>query len=291
MAKVYLSAAAHATDNATKCPTKCGENVHCNQYMDIVQKRLTDHGFEVKRGDKVKTGSEAMISRVKEANAWKADIYYVAHTNAGGGRYSMTMCYPNTASKAKADVFHKYRKYGTHKVKERSDLYEINATAMPCLYDELFFHDNAEDCKWFHSGGMVQLAEETVHALCNLCGVRYGAAQGEDKTDVSTNETVYKPTVKEWQKEAIADGFKFPKCGADGVWGSECESVAKDALIMKRNHYLYQNLTKIVQLVVGVTADGLCGTNTDKAIREWQKRNGLTVDGIIGVNSWKKILL
>lgn len=172
--KIYLSAAAHAIDNPTKCHTKCGENIHCNTYMDIVEKRLKALGFEVKRGDKTKTGEQAMQSRVAEANKWGADIYYVAHTNAGGGRYSMTMCWDDDASRKKANVFHKYRKcVKSHKVTTRSDLYEINATKMPCMYDELFFHDNAEDCKWFHNGGMEFLAEETVQALCELCGVTY----------------------------------------------------------------------------------------------------------------------
>ena len=180
--KIYLSAAAHAIDNPTKCPTKCGENIHCNTYMDIVEKRLKALGFEVKRGDKSKTGNTAMQTRVAEANKWGADIYYVAHTNAGGGRYSMTMCYPDKASQAKANVFHKYRKcVKSHKVTTRSDLYEINATKMPCMYDELFFHDNAEDCKWFHNGGMELLAEETVQALCELCGVTYKAEKADDK--------------------------------------------------------------------------------------------------------------
>jgi outer membrane murein-binding lipoprotein Lpp len=174
--KIYLSAAAHATDNPTKSKEKCGENIHCNEYMDIVEKRLKNLGFDVKRGDKSKTGSTALQSRVAEANEWGADIYYAAHTNAGGGRYSMTMCYPDSASKKKAQVFHKYRKcVSSHKVTTRSDLYEINATKMPCMYDELFFHDNATDCKWFHEGGMEKLAEETVHALCELCGVTYKA--------------------------------------------------------------------------------------------------------------------
>lgn len=174
MAKVYLSPAAHATDNATKCPSKCGENVHCNAYMDIVEKRLKELGFEVKRGDKAKTGGPALQSRVAEANKWKADIYYVAHTNAGGGRYSMTMCWPDDSSRAKANVFHKYRKcMATHKVVTRTDLYEIKQTAMPCMYDELFFHDNASDCVWFHNVGMKKMAEETVRALCELCGVKY----------------------------------------------------------------------------------------------------------------------
>lgn len=178
MPKIYLSPAAHATDNSTKCPTKCGENVHCNAYMDIVEKRLKEVGFDVKRGDKKLTGAVAMETRIKEANAWKADIYYAVHTNAGGGRYSMTMCYPGKVSKQYANVFHKYRKcVKSHKVKTTKSLYEINATAMPCMYDELFFHDNAEDCKWFHNSGMTQLAEETVKAFCEICQIPYVAPQ------------------------------------------------------------------------------------------------------------------
>ena len=191
--KIYLSAAAHATDNPTKCPTKCGENIHCNAYMDIVEKRLKELGFEVKRGDKSKTGSTALQSRVKEANSWKADIYYVAHTNAGGGRYSMTMCWNDSASIAKAKVFTKYRKcVASHKVVTRNDLYEIKNTAMPCMYDELFFHDNAEDCAWFHSGGMEKLAEETVQALCELCGVTYKAPSTNSDAKVKELESKVK---------------------------------------------------------------------------------------------------
>lgn len=172
--KVYLSAAAHEHDNPTKCPGKCGENVHCKAYMDIVEERLVALGVDVKRGFRDLVGTPAMEKRVAEANAWGADLYYVAHTNAGGGRYTMTMCWDDAASKAKAAVIGKYRKSITgHKVKVRTDLYEIRKTKMPCLYDELFFHDNAEDCKWFHSGGMEAMAEETVQAICELLGVAY----------------------------------------------------------------------------------------------------------------------
>lgn len=97
-------------------------------------------------------------------------------------------------------------------------------------------------------------------------------------------------TVKEWQKAAIADGYKFPKYGADGAWGAECESVAKKAIVKKRLTYTNKNLTKLVQKAVGVTADGLCGKDTAAAIKKWQKANKLTVDGCIGINGWKKML-
>ena len=191
--KIYLSAAAHATDNSTKCKHKCGENIHCNEYMDIVEKRLKEHGIETKRGDKSKTGDAELKRRVNEANSWKANIYYVAHTNAGGGRYTMTMCWNDDASKANAAVFHKYRKcMSSHKVVTRTDLYEIKHSAMPCLYDELFFHDNAEDCAWFHNGGMELLAEETVQALCELVGVTYKAPSTTNDAKVKELESKVK---------------------------------------------------------------------------------------------------
>lgn len=99
-----------------------------------------------------------------------------------------------------------------------------------------------------------------------------------------------KPTVKEWQKAAMADGYKFPKYGADGVWGAECASVATKAVVKKRIYYTNKNLTKIVQRVVGVEVDGLCGKDTAAAIKRYQKKNGLVADGIVGIATWKKIL-
>ncbi len=187
--KIYLSPAAHAADNRTQCPVACSENTHANAYMDVLEQRLRALGCDVKRGSAALTGSDAMTARVKEANAWGADIYYVAHTNAGGGRYSMTMCWPNEASREKADIIHKHRRcVASHKVVTNNELYEIKQTAMVCLYDELFFHDNAEDCAWFHNGGMEQLAEETAAALCEMGGVAYAPPAVE--TPAPSDKTV-----------------------------------------------------------------------------------------------------
>ncbi len=184
MAKIYLSPAAHAVDNATKCPVPCSENTHCNQYMDLVERRLRALGVEVMRGSAALTGSAAMRTRVQEANRFGADLYYVAHTNAGGGRYSLTMCWTDAASRQKAEIIGKYRQ-GVHQVKQTGSLYEINQTKMTCLYDELFFHDNAEDCAWFHNGGMQEMAEETVQALCEICGVVYTPETAQPESTVA----------------------------------------------------------------------------------------------------------
>ena len=99
-----------------------------------------------------------------------------------------------------------------------------------------------------------------------------------------------KPTVLEWQKSAIADGFTFPMYGADGRWGSECETVAIKAVVKKYLTYKYKNLTKIVQRVVGAEVDGCCGNETEEKIIAYQKKHGLTADGCVGLKTWKKIL-
>lgn len=39
-----------------------------------------------------------------------------------------------------------------------------------------------------------------------------------------------------------------------------------------------------------LTADGIFGTNTLKAVKDYQQKNGLSVDGIVGNNTWGKLL-
>ena len=46
---------------------------------------------------------------------------------------------------------------------------------------------------------------------------------------------------------------------------------------------------KRVQAKVGATQDGDFGPKTEALVKEWQKRNKLTVDGIIGPKTWGKM--
>jgi peptidoglycan hydrolase-like protein with peptidoglycan-binding domain len=111
------------------------------------------------------------------------------------------------------------------------------------------------------------------------------------ESDVKQEEKeYYKPTILEWQLAAIADGFVFHKYGADGEWGKECETIARKAIVKKRNSYKYPNLTKIAQKVVGVNVDGKCGQKTKEAIIAYQIANGLEADGECGLMTWQKML-
>lgn len=43
----------------------------------------------------------------------------------------------------------------------------------------------------------------------------------------------------------------------------------------------------IWQIIIGAECDGIFGSGTESATKSYQKKNGLTVDGIVGKNSWK----
>ena len=113
--------------------------------------------------------------------------------------------------------------------------------------------------------------------------------------DRIANEEVVNNTNKEnlilsFQKAAYADGFDFPKYGCDGKYGKETEEVMKKCIVKKRLLYTNKNTTKLVQKILGIKADGLCGNNTKNAIMSFQDKNNLEVDGCVGLNTWKKLL-
>ena len=43
---------------------------------------------------------------------------------------------------------------------------------------------------------------------------------------------------------------------------------------------------KLIQEFLGITADGIFGAGTERAIKEWQSKNNLLADGIVGPRTW-----
>lgn len=254
-------------------------------YSDIEVLRLDD-----------KTGNTdiPLNQRTDKANAFGADFYLSLHHNAGinggigGGIETYTYIKASKESSDwQDDLYSALIRYTNLKGnrsngKRQKNLHEVRESKMPAVLVECGFMDSATDISVILSD---EFAENVANACSEVIVKRAGLKKKASQIPAPKNNAVL-----EWQNAAIADGFGFPKYGADGKWGNECEAVAKQAICKKRDTYKFINLTKIVQRAVGTTADGKFGNNTKNAVIAFQKINGLAADGCVGIETWKKIL-
>ncbi len=262
-------------------------NEKVSKYM--AEYLLKNYECEVKV-DPITNDSLSVIANA--ANKWGADLFVSNHFNAGGGNGYEALVY-SLSRKMLGSIFEKHVKaigQNSRGVKIRTDLSVLKLTNMPAVLNEGAFVDNKKDIQdWDEDSELKKLGEAYAKAAAEYLGIKRKTTESVKKP-VEAPKKENRISVLDWQKAAEKDGFRFPKYGTDGLWGAECESVAKQAVVMWRTTYLYKNLTKLVQKAVGVKQDGLCGPSTDKAISEWQRANGLTADGAVGVKSWKKML-
>ena len=272
--KVYLSPAMHRA-NPCVYPRpdgkQCYEALENNEYIDILEPILNRCGIETKRGYRRTpmngdNGDDIMKQNVRESNAWGADVHYVSHTNASSngkaqGCHPMYYTYSKNGKKL-GEIMVKYRKQiypRTVKLVARSDLYELKKTNAVAFYEEHAFHDNMEDATWFHTH-MKKIAESAAKGLCEYFGIPY-------VEPVPVPAPVEQDVVIPIQVRMLRRGMK----GAD-------VKTLQAALIT----YGFSCGT--------AGADGDFGNATAAALRKFQAKYGLGVDGIAGNATWSKLL-
>ena len=272
--KVYLSPAMHRA-NPCVYPRpdgkQCYEALENNEYIDILEPILNRCGIETKRGYRRTpmngdNGNDIMKQNVRESNAWGADVHYVSHTNASSngkaqGCHPMYYTYSKNGKKL-GEIMVKYRKQiypRTVKLVARSDLYELKKTNAVAFYEEHAFHDNMEDATWFHTH-MEEIAESAAKGLCEYFGIPY-------VEPVPVPAPVEQDVVIPIQVRMLRRGMK----GAD-------VKTLQAALIT----YGFSCGT--------AGADGDFGSATYAALRKFQTKYGLGVDGIAGNATWSKLL-
>lgn len=100
--------------------------------------------------------------------------------------------------------------------------------------------------------------------------------------------------VLRFQKAAIADGISLPIYGADGIWGNETAAAAS-ALLQYGDE---GERVRLVQMLLqdrdydlgSAGVDGMFGTKTQAAVKAFQANAAIGVDGIVGINTWQRLL-
>lgn len=262
-------------------------------------KRLIQIGYEVldvTPPDSTSTSSADLAYGVNKANEWGADLFISIHFNKAydsyNGALGSEVCVYSTHDIAQR-VVNGLASLGfkNRGQKIRTGLYELKHTKMKSMIVETCFVEATEDVELYKKLGPDAIGKAIAEAIVN--------GKAVENTTTVKNEEIIKPVqapvsnTDDWvarlQAECNNQGFSNQK--VDGIPGANtlkgCPTLKKGAS---------GNITKLLQeklVTLGYSTngvDGIFGSGTYSAVREFQKTRGLSADGIVGANTWRKLL-
>ena len=208
---------------------------------------------------------------VNKANNWGADLFISIHFNKAYDSYNGSLgsevCVHSTFDIAQR-VVNELSKLGfkNRGQKVRNNLYELNHTKMKAMIIEVCFVEATGDVALYKKLGHDLIGKTIAEAITN---------RNNFIPTVKPSVNITDNWIKRLQEECKKQGFSnYPtlKKGARG------------------------NITKLLQeklVSLGYNTngiDGIFGSGTEKAVISFQKNNELAVDGIVGKNTWRKLL-
>lgn len=247
---------------------------------DSVIKYLKQLGcsvLDVTPPDNTSTLNGDLSYGVNKANNWGADLFISIHFNKAydiyNGCLGSEVCVYSSFDIAQR-VVNGLSKLGfkNRGQKIRNNLYELNHTKMKAMIIEVCFVEATGDVVLYKELGYDMIGKTIAQAITNN-NITISNVKPMVNNVINSNKT--DNWVKRLQDECNKQGFNsYPtlKKGARG-------NITK---------LLQEKLVSLGYHTNGI--DGIFGVGTEKAVIYFQKAYGLVADGIVGQNTWRKLL-
>ena len=260
---------------------------------DSVIKYLKQLGcsvLDVTPPDNTSTLNGDLSYGVNKANNWGADLFISIHFNKAYDIYNACLgsevcVYSNFDIAQRVVNGLASLGFKNRGQKVRNNLYELNHTKMKAMIIEVCFVEATGDVVLYKELGHDLIGKTIALAVTNK---KISATEETPKN----NKPIINNTdnwIKRLQEECNKQGFSNQI--VDGIVGTNtlkgCPTLKKGAT---------GNITKLLQeklVSLGYNTngvDGIFGSGTEKAVMSFQKSNALVVDGIVGKNTWRKLL-
>lgn len=254
-------------------------------------KQSANEVLDVTSPDSTSTSSADLSYGVNNANNWGADLFVSIHFNKAydyyNGALGSEVCVYSTYDIAQR-VVNALGALGfkNRGQKIRTGLYELRNTSMKAMIVETCFVEATEDVELYRKLGPDTIGKVIAEAI--VFG-SLGNSDSEIQSDNNESQLTGDDWIRRLQEECNKQGFSNQK--VDGYPGP---NTLKGCPIMRQG--ARGNITKLLQeklVSFGYNTngvDGIFGMGTKAAVIAFQKSKGLSADGIVGQNTWRKLL-
>lgn len=267
----------------------------------------------------VLTEGLTLAQAIAESNAVGATLHLDMHSDAGGGR-GCTGLFKSDKGKQFISCIYNHVSALTPSTDRglslRTDLGALNQTHAIAGLIECFFHDNADDVK-FYNANLDAIAQAIVDGILEYLGVASTTVSTPIKTvapvasnvdalilRIQRNLNRLKITDDSGQtlvedgvpgartKQAIKKFQDTVNITVDGIPGNVTLNAMNDILLKPVMHIgiSNRNATRYIQWRMGITRDGIYGPTTTSYAKSYQSTHGLKVDGTTGPDTWLKLI-
>lgn len=221
--KIYISPSNQVYN--TYATGNTNEKEQCHKIARYCVDYLEKKGFSVEC-----TYNNDMYARVRESNAYGADLHVAIHTNATakhnvtGGTQILLYNLSGERKKVGQAVFNRLAPLtpgkSAERLVEKPDFYEINSAKGITVYVEAEFHDTKTGSDFIRKNTKL-IGEAIAKGVCDY----YGVSTEEKKTDIKENnassedETLYSVQVGAFRNKKNAENYikTLKAAGFNGV--------------------------------------------------------------------------
>ena len=264
-----------------------------------------------------------LLERSRISNNNNVDLFASFHRNSATNPSANgveTIVYTNASAKSRqaaTNLQNALTQVGVQSDRgvKTGNLSVLRETNAPALLLELGFISNDRDNQLFDSR-FDAYADTIAASLAQSVGVNCNPSGGTTTPPTTTPSTGGDATIRNIQTTLnsrygaglTVDGIWGPQSkkaliralqtelnltygaglATDGIWGPKTTAAVRNVRQDARGNIVYLLQAALYVKGYRTTPDGIFGSNTDRQVRDFQRANGLTVDGIAGKSTFTK---